>query len=332
MKKIKRLIIYVAIILLATPLVMFGLTSHYLSDIHDTKINTDSLDKYSYAHKDGIKNILILGSDARPGEEISRTDSMMILTLDSIHDDIKITSLARDSYVNIPRYGYSKLTHAYAYGKESLLIDTIESNFEIDIDDFVMINFQSFIAIIDAIDGVTVDITEGEMNEMNKFIPETYKWSENKDKGEMKLITHTGKQKLNGYQALSFARIRKNDSAFGRDNRQRMIVSNLLKEIKNTSKLKYPFLVKAAAPYISTNMNTNKMLKYALSVLMIGTGNIKQMEFPIVSSEKYSTGGIYGSHGWVLRYKPESVKFLKNFIFDDIEFNDGNNNSTLQSN
>ena len=325
MKRLKQLTIILLLVLLATPLGLFGLSVSYLSKINSNNIDTGSLQKHSYAHKDGIKNILILGSDARPGENVSRTDSMMILTIDNVNDSLKITSLARDAFVNIPGYGYSKLTHAYAYGKEKLLIDTIESNFEIDLDDVVLINFQSFISIIDAIGGVTVDVTEDEMAEMNKFIPETYKWSENPDKGEMTLITKAGSQKLNGYQALSFARIRKNDSAFGRDNRQRMIVSNLLKEIKNTSKLKYPFLIKAAAPYISTNMSTTKMIKYGIDVLRIGTGSIKQMEFPIVSSEKYSTGGIYGNYGWVLRFEPESIKILKNFIFNDIQFDESNN-------
>lgn len=325
MKRLKQLTIILLLVLLATPLGLFGLSVSYLSKINSNNIDTGSLEKHSYAHKDGIKNILILGSDARPGENVSRTDSMMILTIDNVNDSLKITSLARDAFVNIPGYGYSKLTHAYAYGKEKLLIDTIESNFEIDLDDVVLINFQSFISIIDAIGGVTVDVTEDEMAEMNKFIPETYKWSENPDKGEMTLITKAGSQKLNGYQALSFARIRKNDSAFGRDNRQRMIVSNLLKEIKSTSKLKYPFLIKAAAPYISTNMSTTKMIKYGIDVLRIGTGSIKQMEFPIVSSEKYSTGGIYGNYGWVLRFEPESIKILKNFIFNDVQFNESNN-------
>ena len=325
MKILKQLTIILLLVLLATPLGLFGLSVSYLSKINSNNIDTGSLQKHSYAHKDGIKNILILGSDARPGENVSRTDSMMILTIDNVNDSLKITSLARDAFVNIPGYGYSKLTHAYAYGKEKLLIDTIESNFEIDLDDVVLINFQSFISIIDAIGGVTVDVTEDEMAEMNKFIPETYKWSENPDKGEMTLITKAGSQKLNGYQALSFARIRKNDSAFGRDNRQRMIVSNLLKEIKNTSKLKYPFLIKAAAPYISTNMSTTKMIKYGIDVLRIGTGSIKQMEFPIVSSEKYSTGGIYGNYGWVLRFEPESIKILKNFIFNDVQFDESNN-------
>lgn len=322
MSKLRRFVLFLLVLVLVLPIAGFALTSKFLGDFHDSSINTNTLDDYSHANKDGINNILIMGSDARPGEKVSRTDSMMILTIDKVHDDIKITSLARDTLVNIPGHGYSKLTHAYAFGKEDLLIKTIEENFDIDINDFMLINFQSFIAIIDSIGGVTVDVSESEMLEMNKFIPETYKWSENEDKGEMQLLTHAGEQKLNGYQALSYARIRKNDSAFDRDNRQRIIVSNLIKEIKSAPKYKYPFIVKAAAPYISTNMKTPEMLRYGIKMLMLGTDNIKQMEFPIVSSPKYTTGGIYGNYGWVLRYEPESVKFLKDFIFNDIEFGD----------
>ena len=137
MKRLKQLTIILLLVLLATPLALFGLSVSYLSKINSNSIDTGSLEKHSYAHKDGIKNILILGSDARPGENVSRTDSMMILTIDNVNDSLKITSLARDAFVNIPGYGYSKLTHAYAYGKEKLLIDTIESNFEIDLDDVV---------------------------------------------------------------------------------------------------------------------------------------------------------------------------------------------------
>ena len=325
MSKLKKIVIFLFILVIALPLVTFGITSSFVGNMHDSKLNTESLNDLSYANKEGIKNILIMGSDARPGEKTARTDSMMILTIDKIHKDIKITSLARDTFVDIPGYGYSKLTHAYAFGKEDLLIKTIEKNFGLDINDFVLINFESFIAIIDSLGGVTVDVTQNEINELNKFIPETYKWSTNKDKGEMKLIESPGEQKLNGYQALSFARIRHNDSAFGRDNRQRMIVASVMKEIKNTPKIKYPFLLKAASPYIKTNMNTLDILKSALNVAFIGTDNIKQMEFPIVDPPGYSTGGILGRHGWVLRFEDSTVEDLKNFIFNDIEFKPGFN-------
>ncbi|WP_101773091.1 LCP family protein [Peptostreptococcus faecalis] len=320
MSKLKKLIIFLLFLVISLPIASFALTSNFLGGMHDSSINTESLDDLSHSNSDGIRNILIMGSDARKGEETSRTDSMMILTIDKVHNDIKITSLARDSFVNIPGHGKSKLTHAYAYGKENLLIKTIEQNFDIDINDFVLINFESFISIIDTIGGVTVDVKQSEINELNKFIPETYEWSTNDNKGKMQLINSPGEQKLNGYQALSFARIRHNDSAFNRDNRQRMIVMSVLKEVKNTSLLKYPSILKSASPYIKTNMKTIDMVKYGVSILSIGTDNIKQMEFPIVSSTKYTTGGNYGNYGWVLRYDPYSVKFLKDFIFNDIEY------------
>ena len=235
MFKLRNFVRLLLLLVILIPVGTFALTGSILSDIHNSDINTTSLDDKSHTYKDGIKNILVMGTDARPGETTSRADSMMIVTVDSVHDDIKITSLARDTLVTIPGHGKSKLTHAYAYGKEDLLIRTVEDNFDIDIDEFVKINFQSFIAIIDSIGGVTVDVTQNELAELNKFIPETYSWSTNKNKGEMELVKSTGTQKLNGYQALSYARIRHNDSAFGRDNRQRMIVSSIMKEVIHPS-------------------------------------------------------------------------------------------------
>lgn len=320
MFKLRNFVRLLLLLVILIPVGTFALTGSILSDIHNPDINTTSLDDKSHTYKDGIKNILVMGTDARPGETTSRADSMMIVTIDSVHDDIKITSLARDTLVTIPGHGKSKLTHAYAYGKEDLLIRTVENNFDIDIDEFVKINFQSFMAIIDSIGGVTVDVTQNELAELNKFIPETYSWSTNKNKGEMELVKSAGTQKLNGYQALSYARIRHNDSAFGRDNRQRMIVSSIMKEVKNTSILKYPLLLKAAAPYIDSSMSPTKMIKLGLEALKIGTDNIKQKEFPLVDNPRYTTNGSYLNYGWVIRYYPDSVKFLKQFIFDDIEY------------
>ena len=108
---------------------------------------------------------------------------MMILTIDGKNKSLKLTSLARDTYVDIPGHGKQKLTHAYVYGQESLLIDTIEKNFEVDIQDYATVNFYSFMDIVDALGGVKVEVQDSEIKEMNKFIPETYNWSTNPNKG-----------------------------------------------------------------------------------------------------------------------------------------------------
>ena len=95
---------------------------------------------------------------------------MMILTVDSKNKSLKLTSLNRDTYVDIPGHGEEKLTHAYAYGGVNLLVETIENNFEIDIQNYAVVDFYSFMDIVDALGGVEVDVHKNEINEINKFI------------------------------------------------------------------------------------------------------------------------------------------------------------------
>ena len=99
MFKLRNFVRLLLVLVIAIPVGTFALTSSVLSDIHNSNINTTSLDDKSHTSRDGIKNILVMGTDARPGENTSRADSMMIVTIDSVHKDIKITSLARDTLV-----------------------------------------------------------------------------------------------------------------------------------------------------------------------------------------------------------------------------------------
>ena len=324
MSKLKKLVIFLAILVITLPIATFGLVYYKLESIHDTNSNIDALDDISYQGKDGITNILLIGTDGRPGETNSRSDAMMILTVDDVHKDLKLTSLARDTYVDIPGHGYQKLTHAYVYGQASLLIETIENNFEIDINNYVAVDFYSFIDIIDALGGITVNVKQSEINETNKFIHETYKWDDNPNKGPMKLITHAGEQKLNGYQALSFSRIRKNDSAFERDRRQREVIESLLSEFKTLPLSKYSKVLNTILPYVKTNMSPSKIIGLGTTILGIGNFDIKQIEFPI-DDDIHSTGGIYGNAGWVLRFDSSTLVLLHDFIFNDIMPEDNEN-------
>lgn len=318
MSNLKKLVIFLAVLVIALPASTFGYVYFKLNSIHDSSINTDALNKINYEGKNGVTNILLVGTDGRPGEENVRSDAMMILTVDDVNKSLKLTSLARDTYVDIPDHGYQKLTHAYVYGQANLLIETIEQNFEIDIHNYVVVDFFSFMDIIDALGGVTVEVKEGEINEVNKFIKkETYKWDDNPNKGPMELIESAGKQTLNGYQALSFARIRKNDTAMERDRRQREVIQGLLDGVKNLPLTKYPNLINTVLPYIKTNMNPTQILGLGATVLGLGNLDIKQIEFPI-DDDLHSKGGIYGSSGWVLRYDKSSLPLLHDFIYNNI--------------
>lgn len=317
MSNLKKLVIFLAVLVVAIPASAFGYVYFKLNTMYDAGADQDILGSEDYVSEKGITNILLVGTDARPGEEVSRSDAMMILTIDNKHKSLKLTSLARDTYVNIPGYGQQKLTHAFVYGGANLLIETLEQNFELDIHNYAVVNFFSFMDIVDALGGVTVDVKSTEIAEMNKFINETYAWSTNPDKGSKKYVQSAGTQTLNGYQTLSYARIRKNDSAMERDRRQRAVIQGLINGVKDLPVTKYPSLVDTILPYVKTNMRPTQIIGLGTQLLSIGNLDLKQMEFPI-DDGVHSTGGILGSAGWVLQFEPDSLDILHDFIFEDI--------------
>ena len=123
----------------------------------------------------GISHVLLVGVDSIDPDIATRSDAMMLLTLDTIHDNVKLTSFARDAYVNIPGIGYEKLTHAYAYGGAPLLLQTVENNFEIEVDRYVIIDFKSFIVLVDFLGGVEADLEEVDLREFNRVAEENYR-------------------------------------------------------------------------------------------------------------------------------------------------------------
>lgn len=287
-----------------------------VSNVTDKK-EIDALQKDDdYKLVDGITNILLIGIDARNINEQSRSDAMMILTVDSNSESIKMTSLARDTYVNIPGYGMEKLTHAYAYGGANLLLETIESNFELDINHYSVVNFNSFIDIIDAVGGIEIDIQKKDLKELNKIIKDSYNFkNENNDTKQVELIESEGLQELNGYQVLAYSRMRKHDSAFNRDERQREVLESLITKLKKLPITKYNSLLNALLPNVKTDMLPKDILNLGFTILSISNLNIEKLEFPLLD---YSDGGIKDNDGWVLDFKRElCLKVLHDFIFEN---------------
>ena len=357
MSKFKKIIICIIALVLIIPLGVYGYVQYKLKDV--TTGDTSYISKIEEV--DGITNILLLGTDGRPEESAFRTDSMIILTIDNNNKDIKLTSLARDTYVEIPGKGKGKLNTAYFWGKEDLLFETIENEFGIGIDKYAIVDFTSLMDIIYALDGVELNVKESELEQLNKYIPECYKFCKNANKGELQLVEKAGKQTLNGYQALSYSRIRKGDSAINRDERQRKVINAIIKKykditgeeinedfqlyyqinFKNTSITKYPALIDAVVPYVTTNLNSNEILQLAYTGHNIISGKslkkaIKEAEFPIID-DVHSKGGMYGKNfygntEWVWIYDENSTSVLRDFIYKDIPMNENeylNDNSQI---
>ena len=265
---------------------------------------------------EGITNILLVGTDGEYVEKGNRSDGMMLVTIDSKNKDIRISSIARDTYVDIPGYSTEKLTHAYAYEGIDLLREVFKVNFNLDIDKYIAVNFVSFMDIMDELGGVEVNVEEKDIKEINKYIDACYGYYKNKDEKDKEYITKSGVQRLNGYQALAFSRIRYTDSAFARDNRHREVAESVYKEFAQKGVETYKKCADIILNNTKTNISPIEMMNLAYTVLKINDKDIDQFQFPL---EEYRNGHIINKQkGWVLEWDKEpNLEAWHKFIFGE---------------
>ena len=220
-------------------------------------------------HDENVRNILFIGSDAREGLGGQRSDSMILFSIDKKNREIKLTSFLRDSYVYIPSKGYNtKLNAAFNYGGAQLLMDTIEYNFGVDIDDYVMVDYDAFIELINLLGGITIhDVTEKEARYMqNQVNRPKFKEGTNKD--------------VDGRTAMWYCRIRYVDNDFGRTQRQRKVITAIISKVTKTNPFKLIDIVKQVLPNISTNIDRNDLLSLGLGAFAYMRYDIKQQQIP----------------------------------------------------
>ena len=273
---------------------------------------------YSFSERDikeykMIENILLIGLDGTNDKFPKRSDTMIILTIDKLNKSLKLTSLARDTLVKIPGRGEEKLTHAYAYGQEELLMQTINENFDLDIKDYAVVNFKSFIDIVDIIGGVDINVNEKEIHHLNEVIKECYGVN-HEDTKNIEYITSSGNHNLNGYQALAYARIRKLDTIYKRDERQRLILTNIAHKLSDVSISKYLQIAKSILRHIKVNKAFNKIIDLAFIAHELASYDISQLEFPI---SEYREEGRIGEKGtYVVKWdKNKNIELLHQFIY-----------------
>lgn len=273
---------------------------------------------YSFSERDikeykMIENILLIGLDGTNDKFPKRSDTMIILTIDKLNKSLKLTSLARDTLVKIPGRGEEKLTHAYAYGQEELLMQTINENFDLDIKDYAVVNFKSFIDIVDIIGGVDINVNEKEIHHLNEVIKECYGVN-HEDTKNIEYITSSGNHNLNGYQALAYARIRKLDTIYKRDERQRLILTNIAHKLSDVSISKYPQIAKSILRHIKVNIAFNKIIDLAFIAHELASYDISQLEFPISEYREESRIGEKGTY--VVKWdKNKNIELLHQFIY-----------------
>lgn len=268
---------------------------------NELSMNPELKEKYG-----DIKNIALFGVDSVDGVT-GRSDSIMILTLDSTNKKIKLTSVMRDSYVNIPGRGMDKINHAYAFGGPELAIKTLNENFNLDIKDFMSVNFSTLPTIIDKLGGVTIDIKDEEIQFLNSY---------SSSLGSAAKVTAPGPQVLSGDLALAYSRIRYTAGGdYERTQRQRTVIDALFNTVKETSVSKYPGLISEFLPLVQTNMSANDLISLSTDFASLMSSTMEQERFP---RDGYSAGqtidGIY-----YLTFDIETaIDQMHKWIFEDI--------------
>ena len=315
MKNFKKIVLILIGIILLIGLSGFGYVYSKLNKMYvKDEVVKDIENTEEATIVDGITNILLVGTDGEYVEKGNRSDSVMLVTIDSKNKDIKISSIARDTYVNIPGYSTEKLTHAYAYEGIDLLKEVFKENFDLDIDKYIAVNFVSFMDIMDELGGVEVNVEEKDIKEINKYIDACYGYYKNKDEKDKEYITESGVQRLNGYQALAFSRIRYTDSAFARDNRHREVAQSVYKEFAQKGVDTYKRCADIVLNNTKTNISPMEMMNLAYTVLKINDKDIEQFQFPL---EEHRKGHIISKQkGWVLEWDKEpNLEAWHKFIF-----------------
>lgn len=254
----------------------------------------------------GYTHILLLGADNE--EERGRTDSIIVASLGN--GEIKLTSIMRDTLVNIEGYGRQKINAAYRFGGEQLAMRTINQAFGLDITRYAVIDFEGFSKLIDSLGGVSVNVTKAEMQAINGGLDTT--WKRLGDGGAVDYLTEYGPDtQLTGPQALAFSRIRKIDSDYVRTSRQRAVLEAMVAKFRSTKNpVVYAKLMQTAFSTIETNVNVFEIGVEAIKLL---TGNPKMDQLRLPADGAYTTGTVEGA--WVI--KPDlakNQKLLQDFL------------------
>lgn len=304
----KILIAFIVIFLII--LITVGLAIYFVwskwSKINFEKLNKDDLevntqiyeevaDKVTEEEFNDIVTVALFGTDSRDPSNMDagRSDTIIIASINPKTKSIKLLSIPRDTYVNVPGYGYTKINHAYAYGREQLSIKTINSNFGLNITEYVTIDFSGLIHVINSVGGINVNITEEEMAYINRYSYEAYKTTGSK----YQTLAKTGNVKLSGEQALTHSRNRTLGNDFTRAERQRAVVEALMNKLASMDLNTILSLSDSFLSEVRTNINPTEYIGLLTSVFANRNEYLSNVISAQIPNEEYASGkminGIY---------------------------------------
>ena len=263
------LILFILVVIAAAGL--YIAVTHYVSKLNFE--DTSGEDSFSIVGSladdaTGVKNILLIGvdNDYAPGmDELGNADGLMIASINPKTRQVVLTSLMRDIRVQIPDSYKTKLTLSYHYGGTQQLIDTIEYNFGVPIDNYVLVNYISVVNIVDAVGGLTMDVTADELYWMDDKIRSVRELVGASYEDNMLSTDQAGELELNGIQTAAYLRIRyAGNNDFDRTERARRVVLGLKDKAAAMSLTELDSLANTVLPYITTDLTQADIISLLL--------------------------------------------------------------------
>lgn len=260
-KGLKIFLIVVLVLLIIAAILaslVFGYVYSLFSKMNYVKLENIEINEGIEETLKGYRNIALLGVDARANTyDNTRSDCIIIISINQDTKEVRMTSVYRDSYLYIDGHGFDKVTHAYAYGGPQLAINTLNKNLDLNISEFVAVNFDAVVNIIDKIGGVGITIEPAELNYINKYIDGVDRQMGRKTQH----VTTSGYQTLNGVQALAYSRIRYTAGGdYRRTERMRDVLNATFEKAKKMNVAQLNSLANTLFPYIYTNIPSTEAI------------------------------------------------------------------------
>ena len=267
LKLFGKIVLTLVIILAILVGAMFWYVNNKLGKMQKIDLNEEDLGISQEAKENlsGYRNIAIFGVDSRSDDYGigNRSDCIIIASINNSTGDIKLISVYRDTYVNIEGHGLDKITHAYSYGEAPLAVKTLNTNLDLNINEFVTVNFDSVAEAVDQLGGVQLTITSDEIKYINGYIDETSKVTGKTSKH----ITEPGTYTVDGVQAVAYSRIRYTDGGdYKRTERMRTVIEAMFSKLKTKNLNEINSFADKILPHVYTNISATDIISMVPSM------------------------------------------------------------------
>lgn len=322
-RRIKRVTVLIAEILILS---LLGGTAYIMAKydkFQTTYFGKDEIKSNKGVELEGYMTVALFGGDSRDGllEEGAHADTIIVAAINNDTKEVKLASVYRDTLTEQMNGKIQKANYAYFAGGPKDAINMLNKNFDLDIQKYVTVDFKVLADVIDLLGGIEVDVTDAEAKELNNYIDETAMVAGKK----ANRLASGGKQLLDGSQAVTYARIRKNVGGdFKRTERQQVVIRKVVEKAKTTNISTINKIINKVFAQISTNFTLNDMIGLAAGALDYRIGESTGFPMEAMNSRIEKVGSAIAPVGLV-----ENVKELHEFLYPDDSY--GEPSETVKS-